>query len=511
MGGNMTKQRKYCLGSLGRFFILFFCFVFQARAESLGFSLSLRAVNSDNSIQVKVLDDVTLQPIAGAQVSVLDSLGFNETSAVIEAETPEHGIVHFARPFAPHFVIKVLKQGYVSFALAGVQSDVVTIYLKPLQLPNQYSLVHGTLGGWNPSPGKKFVQAGLVFRSLSAMDMLNFQTHTFISPLKDKINIFGEREIPSNVSLPDQVISYLVATVRLNKPQFRVPLYTQRVVRLGAIQGLIKVADVVGGLQGGQFSTELLNKMTVSRIGLTQWLAPAPELKKDFNADYVLTPNLYEVKVTRPPFQSDVMVLGSLDLEGDLQGWVPTDIKTAMSIEEPNQLRPVRLSGVNQSFGNAKPLLIATALGKNAKRMSGILTLSPGLNVQVGEFMAVQEVPDFRTLPNRIVIRAPEKGVGLITFSAEAQGPRFDGGDEVQKDDAQKIKTYNYTTGVVFVLPVAGEIEVPTQTLNPLPAISLYALSQLEFADPFDEKTIDGHAVLQKLSRFTNAFAKQDK
>lgn len=484
------------------------------RAESLGFSLSLRSGGSGSTLQVQVLDDVTLLPVEGASITVSDTLGAAEASFVIEAETPREGVVQFARPSPGPLAVGVYKEKYIAFSIVGIQSDEVTVFLKPIQLPDQYTLVKGDLGGWNPSPGKKHVQAGLVFRSMSAMDLLDFQVQSFFSPLKDTIEVMGKREVPSNVSIPDQEVSLFLGTIRLNKPSFRIPLYSQRQIRLAALQGVSKVSDVIAALQGGGFNAELLNKLSFSRFGISSTLEPAPDLKNDFNADYALSPSKQEVRVTRPQFVSDVIVLGGLDLEGDRQSLIPMDIKTAVSIQDPNQVKPVKLASIQESIGNSKSLLMTAAVGKNAKRLSGIITDSPGPLVQVGEFLNVQEIGDFRQLPDRIAIKAPEMGLGMITFCAKGVGPRFDGMSEEEFPLApglEKKAEYHYTTEVVYVLPVAGEVRVPTQNSHPIPKVSKYSISQVEFKPTFDERVIDGHLILQKMSRFTSAFAKQEK
>jgi hypothetical protein len=497
----------YCL-------ILLFSWPDYAQSESLGFSLALRAGVESSTLQVQVIDDITHTPIEGAGVTVSDSLGTAEASFVIEAETPKDGVIHFARPTSGPLTLGVFKENYIAFAIVGIQSDEATVFLKPLQLPDQYTLVKGELGGWNPSPGKKFVQAGLVFRSMSAMDLLDFQVQSFFSPLKDTLEVMGKREIPSNVSLPDQEVAFLLGTLRLNKPAFRIPLYSQRKIRLAALQGSSKVSDVIAAVQGGGFNAELLNKLNFTRFGISSALEPIADLKLDFNADYVLSPLQREVRITRPPFPADVIVLSGMDLEGDRQVLIPMDIKTAISIQNPNQIKEVKLAGLSESIENSQTLIVTTAVGKNAKRLSGVITESKIANVQVGEFINVKEIGDFRQLPDRVGVVAPLQGVGMLTLCAKGIGPRFEGMSEVefpQNPGAEKTAEYHYTTEIIYVLPVAGEVKVPIQTVHSIPKISKYAVSQVEFNPAFDERIIDGNKILQKIRRFTSAFAQQEK
>ncbi|MBI4925368.1 MAG: hypothetical protein HY843_05540, partial [Bdellovibrio sp.] len=156
--------------------------------ESLGFDIETSSNNSNNL--VVVVDDVTLEPILDAEV-VISDLFFEyftfDDPIAFYGTTNREGKLEF-----PYFnsagvkAITVTKDMYIQFTVIAFFNELdnkLTIYLKRILISSPMSVTSGVFKDWDPLPGKKYVQAGLSFRALHALDVLDFQVGTFFSPL----------------------------------------------------------------------------------------------------------------------------------------------------------------------------------------------------------------------------------------------------------------------------------------------------------------------------------------
>ncbi len=480
------------------FFLSMTLAVSNVHAESLGFSLSDTANRNfwqfwnRPDLSIQAIDDVTLLPLSDVKISISDSLDSDLRSFSIEAYTDSEGFLDFFTFDRTSHIITASKEGYTTFTLAGVRSKHVTFFLKPIPKADSVAIIQGGIQGWDPHPGKKYVQAGVVFKSLNAVDVIDFQTTSFFSPLKDIINVMGSREIPSNLVLPNQDVTVLFATVNLNKPVFRLPLLTRRNTRLAVLEASGKATDIMSALQGGNGSSyfSLLNQLSLSRIGLSDTFQPSTGLSKTINADMKLVQNQYQVHANRPPFAADVVVVSMIDQNGDRRFLYPTDIKTASSLQDPNSLHDVNLSGITQNQ-NATQGIVTVALGDQFKQVSGILSSQISVMTKPGDFLNVALIPDYQTLPQTVNLTAPAHGIGMLSFY-QTLPPEL-----------------SYPVWTVAVLPTLGNIQFSTQNLGTSVNIQKYSVTQLEFGASFNETIIDGQTLLKDLNRFGKAVSAQ--
>lgn len=432
-------------------------------AESLGFSL---ASTGSARVTVSVLEDQTLQPIGGASIVITD--GTNEKTKTIT----------------------VSKEGYAGITLVGVQADQITVYLKALPKSANPAIISGLMTGWQTRARTRgdSVMAGLVIKTLSAMDLLHFELDSFISPLRDTISVFGERKIPSNLTLPEQDIYVLFGSIHVDKPTYRLPLRANQSVRLAAVQGEMDVNDILPAFQGGKMSLTLLNKLHFSRAGLTESFTAQDGLKKNVTTTQTLTPK-FQVQVTQPPFVSDVLAASVTDIHGDRQVLMPVDVKLAVNSDNPNTINHVTLASPTQRASSSA--VVTLAIGKKGRRLSGIVTAQPGRIVRPGGYLPTRDYADTRSLPDAIDIQAPSFGLGAAVFEAL---------------DSPESRT-SHAVWYVYSFPAAGAYSIPTRALPNRDQIESYSVHQLEFDETFNEGAFDGLNVMQKLRRFSRSSA----
>ncbi len=481
------------------------------QAETLGFSLSKKAEGeAAKNLQVTVVDDISQAPLPDAQILVADTLDSRTALFERQANSNSGGEVKFTDLGIQPKAVTVSKTGYETLSIVGIQTLQVTVFLKPLLNLTPQVVVHGNFGGWNPPPGRKNIEAGMVFRTLNAMDMLDFQVSSFFSPLKDTIDVYGKREIPSNLTFPDQEVSVFLGSIRLNKPDFRLPLSSQRPVHLAGIQCVGKISELMSGMQGSNGpSADLLNKLGFQKVALTEVIQPSDGLHKDFDATLDLVPNQYQVTVNPAPFVADVVVVSALDMEGNRQVLLPTDLKTAATAEDPSNLHPVSLAGPAHPIAGAVPDVLTVALSKKQKQISGIVTDQAPAQFRAGDFLATDELADFKNLPESIQLKALSHSIGVVSFDRSI--PRVTENSENIKQliPIEIKKEAYYPIWTIYTLPQAGTTSIPTKNLPTGTAVRKYSVSQLDFGSSFDESSIDGMKILRQLERFSRATAFQ--
>ena len=444
-----------------------------AGANTLGFSVSGTAANS-KSLAVTVLDDETNFPLPDVEVSVSDTTG---SQAIRSGKSNASGFITFTNiSQAPQtFVFK--KTGYVNMSVIGVTSSQITTHLQPLKSALPELMSSGTISGFQ-NLGGSTVHAGLVLKSLSALDLLSFDIAEFVSPLKDEIDVLGRKiQLPSNTVLPDQTLEF--GMIHLNKPLYRLPLKKDKSVLLAGIQGTANVSD----LQGGSGSLDILNKLTFIGMGKAQTFKPVSDVSLDIDATTPLSEK-HQVTVTAPPFTADVLSCAVTDISHDRQQMIPTDVKLAISSKTPTQIKMVKLSGpASDPLQTSDVITVATS--DNGRRVSGIFTENAQGVVNPGTFADVALLIDNEPLPPSLSAQSQSSGVASTVLSSQ---------------NGQPLEYY-------FVLPAGGLATMNLSKTVQGIAVASYALLQMDFGKTFDEKNVDGSKIMTQLEKFTRTSA----
>lgn len=426
-------------------------------AQTLGFSLS------GSGSAISVVDEDTMAPIADATITVVDSLGAK--------------------------MITVTKSGYSTITLVGVKNTNVKIFLKPLPAEDAKDiLLKGTMGEWRIPDESDDIHAGLIFPALNPYFLLDFDTSYFLSPLKDTINVFGPRKLPSNVVLPEQRVAVLFTTIELNKPLYRLPVRPSRPIYLASAKMSMPVS-ALGALKDDlhtMISPDIVNKATFSHVGLTGLVTPNKDMSLQAPAQMEVEKK-YTVTVSAAPFSAPVYIAATADINGDRSALLPTDVKLGTNPDDSSEPVPVQMAAIKNSA--APTLIISLAYSKDEKRFSGIMTSANAVDSAVapGAFLDTEVLPAKQAFPDKVKMVAPAQGLAALVFRSE------------------KTKAPLW---YVYALPSAGSFDVPTGSFVDKNKVTDYSMMKLEFGSAFDEHAIDGKVIMSALQRFASASTK---
>lgn len=139
----------------------------------------------------------------------------------------------------------------------------------PLILPDSYAVFSGRLTGFKDNDDESKATAGLVAKAFEITDLVQLDVSSFVSPLKDTIDVFGSRQIPSNLVLPDQTFPIYFIPIHVNKPMYRLPALTGTSARYFGVTGTLNVQEAVGIIRGGS-AWDIVNLLEFSKVGITQ-------------------------------------------------------------------------------------------------------------------------------------------------------------------------------------------------------------------------------------------------
>ena len=165
--------------------------------------------------------------------------------------------------------ITIEAPGFVRATYYARTPDSGDLILRPLPLAQKIAL-KGVTTGYGTLADDGWVHVGLVFPALARADIGQFQISNFISSETDSISVAGQTaDIPSNVSIPTQRLTYLFFPVTLDKPAFRAFFDRDGAYRMVAAHARFKLSDGVSAIQGGKPFLELVDLLDFKEASLT--------------------------------------------------------------------------------------------------------------------------------------------------------------------------------------------------------------------------------------------------
>lgn len=271
--------------------------------------------------------DEQRQPVAGATILI----GFEDgnpfpgnmltTNATGQAAVPSD--------WKAALPLTVMATGFVTstvpLALPGAQ-----ILELSHQEANLEIEIAGITSGFGRLREDGKVDFGLVMPALSPSSMLNFDLASVMSPYMDTIEIVGRSlEIPSNITLPDQIESYILP-IRFNKPQFRSYVREPGQYRLTATHGQFPLQRVVNDIRAGKSMFEVINHFNFIETGSVP--VTVNENVSGVQLPVDQTRFSGQIDVTAPAITKDQVIisLGLAEIDGLMS---PTDLKRLKSQE----------------------------------------------------------------------------------------------------------------------------------------------------------------------------------
>lgn len=453
---------------------------------TLGFSTRPSSPSREHRLRVRVFDDATRTPLSiELQVEPLTgSLGGSSSwgNAYVDVEL---GRGLDWRVTARH-------PGYASTSVLGVQPGELDLYLKKAPPPAAETPVQsGRMPRWQIG-SNSYIYAGLVFKALSASDLLGFDSRTLVSPIKDTIDVLGPQQVPSNFVAPRQDVPILFGSVRLQKEVYRLPMAPSPSQRLVGIQGQALVSDLLGLIQGGgRPSVDLLNKLKFTRVGVSAPFALEPGQApptREVDASTPLQP-LFNVVSQAPSFASDLFVVAATDLTTDRSELMPTDVKLAR--REEDGLAPAKrlsLAAPATPLEGTTSWILSVATVGQGKRLTGVLTQAQrGTNITPEPFLEVEQAQDFTSAPEQFELAPAGGRVGSTLRSLVLLGRE------------------HAPLAYVFVLPGTPAARVSRQALSGEAELEGFDRLTLEMETALLERAIDGTSAMAGLRRFTRA------
>lgn len=453
-----TKRYFYFLSSLFFLFVLGLNATF-SWSRSIGFNFKT-ASTAGTGLSVFVFDDVT-------QKEILNS--------VVDITPTTNGLRS----------VHVSAVGYSDTTVIGLPTDgALEVFLVPHFEITPTPVLKGSLTNWTYPKKSKNMIAGVVFKTLSGFDLLNVDMNSFISPKKEQIDVFGKRDIPSNIILPEQTLQVFLMSVKLNKPEYQLQLKSVYPTSLTAMQLKVPGSELTKMASGsGDIGAELLNKSTIENVGFSKEFLPVSNQTLSFSAPEKLAPR-FKVKLTKPAFAEELLVTSFVDMQGFREILIPSDIKgiegKGGTVEEFNLSSPV------STIGHSREMM-AIALSENGQKTSGVILQPQPLAIMSSLFLPIRTIPSTQpTVPDRFLMEAISDGMSVLTL----EGIRS-GGASPDKELLARI----------FVLPSVGkhEVELPQMSHK----ILSYSIVDMDFGNKFQADHFDGIGMMKEMQRFS--------
>jgi hypothetical protein len=369
-------------------------FLFQMKTESIPKSsaqpsfwdlLSGRA-NLEADLTVKVTDAVTGQPVAGAAVLVGTKNGDPFAENILR--TDDLGNATFTNEAlrgATHFPITAGKTGYTLLTLFENADNVVNLALQPIPAEKDYSFLQGKVSGFPPGMDSGTLELGLFIPATRPEGLLDFDLSLFVSPYKVKVNIYGDRDVPGNVVLPEQSKWWGFIPINISKPDYIMPLPRGLTTHMAAMVGSVPISPAVSAIRDKDFLS-VLNLASFNHVGWTsQRVTVKGDEKFNVNAAHEVIPGALISKVSNVPEKLDVVSISLVDPEGDRGDFVAMDLKALKAEEVKNGNAQFKLGSLKNRLQGAAYYIFTGMFDRKQ------LTLQPYV-----EGKPVAATPDYR-------------------------------------------------------------------------------------------------------------------
>jgi len=181
--------------------------------------------------------------------------------------------------------ITVYKKNYSVLSIVENRANEVHVELLAFS-PETYEIIEGTLNGFDPAQSNAQAQVGIVAKALSIDELGKLDASSFLSPINDQINVYGKRDVPSNLVFPPQWFWFSLIPVYVEKPKFRLPIRSQSREKFLSLSGLVNVQKVVKYLDSNEPS-KILDYLDVTRVGISDWV-DSSQKQLNFESNIVL-------------------------------------------------------------------------------------------------------------------------------------------------------------------------------------------------------------------------------
>ncbi|MGZ3695792.1 MAG: hypothetical protein ACXWQO_16955 [Bdellovibrionota bacterium] len=362
----------------------------------------------DADLTVKVTDAATGQPLAGTAVMVGTKNGDPFAENILRTDDQGNAIfTNEALRNGNHFPITAGKAGYTLLTLFQNANNVVEIALQPIPAEKDFSFLQGKVTGFPPGFGSGSLELGLFLPATRPEGLLNFDLSLFVSPYKVKVDIYGQRDVPGNVVMPDQHKWWGLIPINISKPDYIMPLPRGLETHMAAMVGSVPISPAVSAIKDKDYIS-VLNMATFNHVG---WTNRRMTVKGDesfnLNASHEVTPGAITSKVSNVPDNLDVISISLVDPEGDGGDFVAMDLKALKAEEVKNGTAQFKLGMIKNRLQGAGYYIFTGIFDR--KQLGGFQFLN----------QPVATTPDYRW------IVGSTKPVGSSTRTADTRFSSF--------------------------------------------------------------------------------------
>ncbi len=295
--------------------------------------------------------------------------------------------------------VTAFAEGFAPVSFVENISNRVRIEL-PRNLPDTYPIIDGQITGFDPDDGSAYAKVGIVAKALGVADLGQLDSSAFVSPINDKISVYGERDIPSNIVLPDQWFTVGIVPIHVSKPNYRLPVAPGSSNRYLALSGNAHAGRVIDALRNNM-SYKMLDNLNVTRVGISEVVRVglakkahttvkiAAETKLDGIINFRRTPGLSDYDSSLYDIGQMKHMIGAL-WEPYPGVFVPTDVKFLEQEQKADEI--VKLKTIKGTVGRVLNLVVEGTGG--AKFRGQWLDPTKGI-IPKSRLTAVLDVQDY--------------------------------------------------------------------------------------------------------------------
>src|SRR3990167_1965921 len=276
--------------------------------------------------------------------------------------TDQDGVVIFTDDLLkPPYTVTAYKEGFNAYTIYDMDVDEVEIKLTPLAGRNAYVEIYGELTGWQQMVnGDDIFSAAFVTPLLFFDEVVNFNLSTLLGP-DCKMDLYGERDVPCNIIIPEQVESYIWVPVSLYKPNYSLRIKKDRDQDFLALSGDIPFTSTMDLIIGGGSFERVLDQLVVRKIGLK--LDQEVNKNKELNIDLSnsIKSNQIEIEVKNRPVGRSMILISLADLDNKSEQFIPSGIRV---IQRREGFRKKNLSSVTKDglLKDSSDIVVAAAV-----------------------------------------------------------------------------------------------------------------------------------------------------
>ncbi len=305
-----------------------------------------KPVRAPADLTIKVTDP-NGTPLSGALVLVGSKKG--EPFAANFQLTDASGLAQFSDAAIPGKTLPVTASmaGYGTFSLANNSNNNVEIALAPNPTGNDHAFLQGKVNGFPTGYDRRTLEMGMFLPAFKPESLMNFDPQQIISSYKVEIDVFGKREVPGNIVLPPQSKSYGIIPIRLEKPEFIMPLQKGLHTHMTASAGIVPISAAVDAIKAKDF-LGVINLSTFTHLAWTRRMTVNGNERFDLNLSQPLEQKALKAKLANVSPKLDAVAVSMFDPEADFGDFITMDVKSLKSEEIKNGTGNIKLGILSQ-------------------------------------------------------------------------------------------------------------------------------------------------------------------